>query len=263
MIDELPNYMERVSAANRAWKAKTSSKSKADAFRTVRQTLASMCIGPTRCAYCEDSLADEIEHIQPKNFFPERVFVWENYLFACGPCNGPKGNRYGILNNNVVEEIVRAPKGKIHPLPAGQSALINPRTEDPLLFLELDMGGITPEGIEIPGTFEFLPRDTLNAEVQARAVFSIYVLGLNREVIRVARENAFGGFRALLREFVNEKVQDAPQKRLDELRDDLLSTPHLTVFAEMRRQQHYFPALRALFKLAPEAEEWPIVPTYD
>lgn len=260
LIDAEPDYVSKVNAAKRAWDAKTSAKAKADAFQAVRQTLASMCVGPIRCAYCEDSLADEVEHIRPKNFFPEHVFAWENYLFACGPCNGPKGSRYGVVANGNVAEFVRAPKDPVTPPPDGVSALINPRTEDPLDFLELDLGGTTPEGIEVPATFGFLPKDTATVDAQARAAFSINVLGLNREVMRVARENAFGGFRARLREYVVEKEGGASVARLNELRDDLLSTPHLTVFAEMRRQQAYLPDTHALFARAPEAEIWPLIP---
>lgn len=261
LIDAETDYPAKVKAAKKAWDTKTSTRAKATAFQIVRQTLASMCIGPVRCAYCEDSLADEVEHIRPKNFFPEHVFEWKNYLFACGPCNGPKGSRYAVLNHDAVIEFVRVPRDVIEPPPAGPSALIDPRAEDPQKFFELDLGGTTPDGIELPGTFEFLPSDVATLGAQARAVFSIEVLGLNREVMRVARENAFGGFRARLREYAEEKANGASPARLDDLRDNLLSTPHLTVFAEMRRQQVYLPAIRALFTLAPEAETWPLIPS--
>ncbi|MCC4296625.1 HNH endonuclease family protein [Aurantimonas coralicida] len=261
LIDAEPDYASKVTAAGRAWDTKTSTKAKAEAFRDVRQTLASMCLGPIRCAYCEDSLADEVEHIRPKTFFPEHVFAWENYLFACGPCNGPKGNRYGVVANGNVAEFVRTRKDPVTPPPGGISALIDPRTEDPLDFLDLDLGGTTPDGIDVPATFDFLPKDTATEDARARAAFSIDVLGLNREVMRVARENAFGGFSARLREYVIEKQDGASDARLKELRDNLLSTPHLTVFAEIRRQKAYLPNIQALFAFAPEAESWPLIPS--
>ena len=40
----------------------------------------------------------------------------------------------------------------------------------------------------------------------------------------------------------------------------LLSTPHLTVFAEMRRQKAYLPQIAHLLAIAPEAETWPLTP---
>jgi uncharacterized protein (TIGR02646 family) len=259
-IDAEPDYPAKVKAAKEAWESKLSTRAKTEAFQMIRQRLARMCVGPVRCAYCEDSLADEVEHIRPKNFFPNLLFVWENFLFSCGPCNGPKGSRYGVVAANAVTEVLRRRGSPIVPPPQGPSALIDPRTEDPLDFLELDLGGTTPTGAELVATFELLPFTGGSAVDHARAQFTIDVLGLNREVIRVARANAFGGFRARLREYVVKKQANACNQVLDRLRDDLLSTPHLTVFAEMRRQKMFLPEIRALLDAAPEAEAWPLTP---
>lgn len=258
-IDLLPSYPEKVEAAAAAWASKMSSKPKQHAFTVVRRVLAEMCVGPVRCAYCEDSLADEIEHILPKNLFPSKTFEWRNYLFACGPCNGPKSNRFGILSGASVEEFTRARGDLMTPPPAGISALVNPREDDPLDFFELDLGGIGQNGAQVEGTFLLISNVDAAPEVQARADFTIDLLGLNREVMRVARRNAFGGFRARLREYVSER-QTGFNDRLEALRVDILRTPHLTVFAEMRRQKMYLPEIRDLLELAPEAETWALVP---
>lgn len=68
-------------------------------FGAVRKRLATMCSGARRCGYCEDSVGDEVEHIEPKDLYPEKVFVWENYLLACGPCNRGKNNRFSVIRN--------------------------------------------------------------------------------------------------------------------------------------------------------------------
>ena len=47
--------------------------------------------------YCEDSVADEVEHFRPKDLYPDVVFAWRNYLYACGQCNGGKNNRFSIV----------------------------------------------------------------------------------------------------------------------------------------------------------------------
>jgi hypothetical protein len=219
-----------------------------------------MCVGPVRCAYCEDSLADEVEHVRPKNLFPELAFRWPNYLFACGPCNGPKSNRYGVVVGDIVEEFVRRPRDPILPPPEGPTALVDPRTEDPTEFLELDLGGVAADGLVLDGTFDFLPREEVAVSAQARAAFTIDVLGLNREIMRVARKNAFGGFRARLREYAEEKEAGAEVVELSRLRTDLLRTPHLTVFAEMRRQRNVLPEVDELLARAPEAAAWSLVP---
>lgn len=257
-VDGAGDYASRVAAAGTEWNNKLSSGFKQMAFRTIRTTLSEMCIGPVRCAYCEDSLADEIEHILPKSWFPESTFRWLNYVFACGPCNGPKGNRCGVVVGDSVTELERRRGDPAAPPVSGQSAMINPRTEDPLYFLELDIGGQTESGEAIEGTFNFLPAIGISAKDEARASFTINVLGLNREVIRVARANAFGGFRARLQQYVEIKEHLAPASELEELKGDLLRTPHLTVFAEMRRQRKFWDYLRDIFDKAPEIMDWPL-----
>ena len=128
-----------------------------------------MCIGPIRCAYCEDSLAEQIEHIRPKDFFPGICFDFDNYLYACGPCNRPKSNRYGTVVGNVVEEVIRRRGDAVVPPPAGPTALIDPRFEDPLDFFDLDMGGTAPDGTVIAPTFQILTRDDIVPNAAARA----------------------------------------------------------------------------------------------
>lgn len=89
-INALPSYSEKVEQA----KAKYENRAGTVTFKNIRGTLATMCSGNRRCCYCEDSLADEVEHIRPKSLYPELVFVWENYLYSCGPCNSKKSNNY-------------------------------------------------------------------------------------------------------------------------------------------------------------------------
>lgn len=258
VIDDERSYAARVPRADALWKARVSTKQGRAAFKIVRETLAKMCVGPVRCAYCEDSLADEVEHILPKSLFPDLTFVWANYCFSCGPCNGPKSNRYGTIHAGGLREFIRKRNDPVLPPPAGQSALIDPRHEDPTEFLELDLGGQLPDGQDLDGTFEFLPRESLLDEDHLRAKFTIDVLGLNREVIRASRANAFGGFRARLREYAVALESGATDMQLDMLKSDLLRTPHLTVFHEMRRQRAYLPSISALFTRAPAALDWPL-----
>lgn len=258
-VDAGADYAARVALAKSQWDSKTSSEAKKAAFQSIKNNLDHMCVGPRRCAYCEDSLADEIEHILPKDVFPEATFRWSNYLFACGPCNGPKNNRYGVVvDGGEVVEFIRKRGDPIVPPPAGPSGCINPRLEDPLELLDLDLGGQAPSGETFDGTFNFMPAEGLGADNLARAAFSIDVLGLNREVMCVARANAFGGFRARLVEYRVVQEQGGSEGQLARLRDDLLKTHHLTVFAEMRRQKQLLPEIDALFDAIPEAMAWPL-----
>lgn len=256
VVDAETDYPLQVELAKKLWKEKLNTNVRKALFGKVRETLADMSVGCVRCAYCEDSLADEIEHILPKSFLPSLTFVWENYLFACGPCNGPKNNRYGIIANGALEEIIRKTNDLVVAPTLGPSALINPRSEDPMKYLELDLGGVTSNGTVLAATFQFVIRDNIQPEDEVRAKFTIEVLGLNREVIRVARQNAFGGFRARLKEYVVEAKSGGADDLLDTLRQDILKAPHITVLSEMMRQNIYLPEIKRLIDEVPHTLYW-------
>ena len=42
------------------------------------------------CAYCEADCKGEVDHFRPKSRFPELVYEWSNWLFACHDCNHAK-----------------------------------------------------------------------------------------------------------------------------------------------------------------------------
>ncbi|MCI0439594.1 MAG: TIGR02646 family protein [Chloroflexi bacterium] len=42
------------------------------------------------CAYCEELDPGEVEHFRPKSRFPELVYDWANWVFACHNCNYAK-----------------------------------------------------------------------------------------------------------------------------------------------------------------------------
>jgi len=68
-IDALLDYAARVKAGKDRWDARMNTKKGKERFHEVRTALARLCPGARRCHYCEDSAADEIEHLWPKNFY--------------------------------------------------------------------------------------------------------------------------------------------------------------------------------------------------
>jgi uncharacterized protein (TIGR02646 family) len=168
-------------------------------FDAVKIKLTEMCSGARRCVYCEDSVADEVEHIHPKDLYPNFCFQWDNYVYACGNCNGPKNNKFAIFrkdNGNFQE--VNPPRGTIATEPtAGSDALINPRIEDPLDFCMLDLSSTFKfVVIKKPGSIDAHKADyTFNT-----------VLRLNeREFLRKARENAYTNYKSRLGYYTSEK----------------------------------------------------------
>ena len=245
-VDNLPTYKDRVQHAKHLFKA---SNTRTNAtFREIRVFLDEMCSGSRRCCYCEDSYADEVEHILPKDLFPEQAFVWLNYLYACGPCNSPKGSRFAVIDQSgALLEITRKPNDPIVPPVQGQPALVNPRTEDPLHYIELDL----------IDTFMFQPNEELSQADFFRAGYTIQLLALNiREVLVQSRRTAYGSYRARLYEYRDKKLIGAPQSELDALAEGISTMGQPTVWIEMKRQAVLIDELRDLFAEIPEALNW-------
>lgn len=216
-------------------------------FRVVRDQLAAMSPGARRCGYCEDSAAGEVEHIAPKNLYPEKTFAWENYLYACGPCNRGKGGRYPvIIPDGQFVDVSRRSGQAIRKPPSGYPALINPRMENPLDFFDL----------EITETFRFIPRLDLSRRDEQRAGCTIEILKLNRSVLVRARRNAYCTYRARLVEYRNGCDNNAPRPVLNRLAKAVQSIDHPTVWREMQRQRTVISELGNLFADVPEALDW-------
>jgi len=243
-VDDKPSFPEKVAEGKKLFSG-YNKKSNA-AFKVVRAHLAEMSGGTIRCNYCEDSNANQVEHIYPKNFYPEKCFVWENYCYACGPCNQPKSDLFAVFEDATGSEVnvKTIPIGT--PPPKGKALLVDPRAEKPLDYLFLDT----------TNTFRFVP---FKADVRdfRRAEYTIEILGLNsRNQLVRARKVAFGSFKARLFEYVSKKESGAPVSQLEPLIDSLRSEHHQTVWQEMIRQRSLHDELDDLFRRAPEALTW-------
>lgn len=246
-IDIIGSYSAKVAAAKMQFRARNIRDN--PTFATIRTTLSSMCSGAQRCCYCEDSAADEVEHVCPKDIYPEAVFVWENYLYACGPCNGPKSNQYAIFDGatGAITNVSRKAKAPVVPPPVGEHVLINPRRENPLKFLVLDL----------IDTFEFVPVYNLSEKDKQRAIYTRKVLRLNeRDLLVQARKSAYASYVARLKEYISERDSGASEATLLRFVKGIQGMHHPTVWKEMQRQHAHIPELNQLFEAAPEAMGW-------
>jgi hypothetical protein len=241
-IDACSSYAERISHARQRFD--NENRPGNAAFDAVKITLASMCSGACRCMYCEDSCASEIEHFCPKSFYPDLVFAWLNYLYSCGPCNRTKLNHFRILSTaGEFVDLFRRRGGSVVEPAAGSPVLLNPRVEDPLAFLSLDL----------VDTFHFVPRHAKDTLEHARAQYTIMLLKLNaREILPVARREAYLSYRARLHEYVDIRGSLAS----DHLAEAIRRCGHPTVWVEMKAQAHLIADLKPLFEAAPEALAW-------
>ncbi len=246
-VDAEREYARRVARAKKEFKAKN--KKDNATFAAVKEKLTEMCAGARRCCYCEDSFADEVEHIFPNDLYPERCFLWRNYLYSCGPCNGPKNSKFAVFAavSGEFTNVTRRRNAPVTPPAAGDAVLLNPREEDPMALIWLDFL-----------TFYYQPDPLLDEDsnIYKRAEYTIKVLRLNeREALARARKSAFRSFRALLKEYIIERPSLAAEDR-DERRRNLLDMHHPSVWEEMKRQKDLHHELSSLFEQAPETLQW-------
>ncbi len=243
-IDAVGDYVDRVVEAKRLFRSRRNSST----LQEVRRTLQTMCGSIRRCMYCEDSRADEIEHFRPRDLYPEAVFLWSNLLFACGPCNGNKRNRFFVFaaTDDELIDVTRVAGAEVLPPVVGEPVLIDPRHEEPLELLEL----------ELRHTLRFAPRLRKDTRARKRAERTIEVLRLNSDLLVKARRGTFASLMALLRHYLEKKRQGGTAKALRRIRSVITLQPHPTVWAEMKRQHLRFDELARMFEQAPEALAW-------
>ncbi len=256
-IDVLKTFSERSKKAEEMFKNRKNNK----AFEDVKECLAKMCNSTQRCVYCEDSQANEVEHIYPKSLFPGKCFRWDNYVYACGLCNKHKGNKFAIFrDDNGQFQEVNPPNSKIPATepPTGEAVMINPRVENPLEYFMLDL----------LGTFKFVVKPGLLEKAKKKADYTLNtVLRLNdadnkREVLRKGRKNAFKHYKRILSEYVSKKQQGAPEIQLQKIIEGIQGENHSTVWKEMQRYHQkgilksIDEELEKLFEASPEALNW-------
>lgn len=243
-IDTLSSYQDKVIQCPRKWKNKSSS----PALNEVRDTLKSMCLGVERCMYCEDNCGHTVEHIQPKTFYPEKTFIWENFLFVCAKCNSDKGNKHAVFSedNSIIIQLERKNGVDIVEPTIGAEVFINPRLDYPSEFLELELLG---------GTFQFIPKYGLTPSDKLRTEHTIDILDLNRDVLTEARKTSYHLYKSVFTDFINTKAKG---KKHDFFPDGLRKMNHPTVWYEMKRQNQLIPELKTLFEEEPSALNWQI-----
>jgi 5-methylcytosine-specific restriction endonuclease McrA len=235
-------FEEQVVEAKRQWDSKNNTVEGKTVFTQIRDLLKKMSACEEHCVYCEAGIADEIEHIFPKRLYPQKTFLWENYLYACGICNGTyKNDKFAIFDNHTFIDI--SPKRSNYIEPQNEDAVfISPRAENPMDSIILDFE-----------TFFFVPFAQKNSKEYQRAYYTINtVLSLNRPVLVKARRNAFAHYQNYLIAYRN--ANRGAEKR--KYKKEILTASHPTVWEEMKRQQIWTPSISNLFVGIVEVLAW-------
>jgi uncharacterized protein (TIGR02646 family) len=241
-IDILPTYPEQVKKASSLWSNKPD-----DTFDEVKLALETMCSGVQRCVYCEDSHGNQIEHMKPKQLYPNHAFVWDNYVFSCGVCNNTKRAYFAVFDaNDKVIDVTRKPKAPKVPPQDGASVFLNPRIEDGIEYLILDL----KDG------FMFVPMFGISERDKQRAIYTRDLIDLNRDMLINARRNAYEGYLAYLELYILKHNNQAGADELQRVINLIKNNHHPTVWQEMKRQRGGIPEIEDLFQQAPEALDW-------
>lgn len=243
-IRRITTHSEKVKVAQNKWKSRRTTKT----LEHVCLKLEEMCSGNRRCCYCEDSVADEVEHIKPKSLYPELTFTWENYLYACGQCNGSKNNKYALFIGIVLTPV----QPSNSPPSPGNDVFINPRQDAPMNFFDLDLGQEIDDG-----TFQYLPKYGLSQSSvdYQRSEYTIEILGLNRDFLAVGRKSAALDFRARLYEY-QQKKQNLNAQQLQQFQRDFKSHSYPSVWEHIKAQYQSLPEINQFFQQFPEIQNW-------
>lgn len=271
-IDALSSYKAQVKQAKVLWQNKKKTNPQKAAFNRVERELQKIAIGANHyCNYCEKNEGTTIEHIYPRGLFPNKTFVWENYLWTCKECNGKyKVSQFQIFKSPNSSEIIDLVKDYSFVRPFNEDAVfINPRVENPLDYLQLNLES---------GCFESKENDT-NTRGYKRAAYTLETLQLNtRNKLVASRQKAYQNYQDLLQQYidmqqstssealiaifsVSNNTKKSPwEKQKDlanlEFQTMLLHQAHPTVWKEMQRQVESIPLLKKLFQQIPEALAW-------
>jgi len=199
-----------------------------------------------RCPYCEDNTVHQVDHHRPISLDPRGTFLWGNFVYACGICNGKKLHKW-----HVFDPATSTNQKALDPLTATLADLslppvfIDPRREDPADFLKIDL----------TGTFTLIPRYPAGSQEAIRAIFTRDQLALDEGELPAHRKRAYSYFIERLDRYTQAKAAGVATE-IARCRGLVMEQDHLGVWREMQRQHGSVPALTTLFGLAPEALTW-------
>jgi uncharacterized protein (TIGR02646 family) len=263
-IDTEPEFEKRCEKAQSTWKNK--SKSTAEQLIDRLRELSSL---KWHCHYCEDNEDSDIEHICPKSFFPEKTFVWENYLLACKLCNsGYKLDHCFLIDENG--NLAKLPR-KQRPQQDAQHAFINPRSENPNDLLLLNLQTFTFHNIAQPGsiewhrvekTLEILQLNNRDKLIRSRKAAAIQCYDLMDRLCRILRATTHSEVERLLHPdfepIDHSKELSIIQSEISQsFRDFLLSQRHPAVWHAIKVvASKTEPKWQEIFNQIPEALSW-------
>lgn len=133
------------------------------------------------CGYCEEEVDQSqasVDHFRPKSKFPELVYEWSNWVFACRDCNNEKEDKWPL-------------NGYVDPC----ACLMSERPEN---YFDFDTY-----------TGEILPKLGLSPERRSKAWVMIKDIGLNKDFHIRRRNEQIKAIRSRLSELADTRPPNA------------------------------------------------------
>jgi uncharacterized protein (TIGR02646 family) len=269
-VNDKVSFADRTAKAQSLWDSKNTrhSSAKRKAFLEIREKLKAMCISVGICNYCEQSEANDIEHIYPKSFFPIFAFLWTNYLLVCKQCNTAfKLDRCFVMDSSGTIHITVRGQEPTHPT----IAFINPRKENPATYMimntqnfefEILDGLSTTDYNKADKTIEILALNTRDTLIATRRAAAQYFYDRIDRLSKLLNAETIEQLHHLLTPYDNY-LDDS--KTLDELKagikagfkKDILQHAHPSVWAAIKLvDSKATPKWITLFQQLPEALTW-------
>ena len=267
-VDNKVSFAEKAAKAQSLWHGINSPPNRKAAFVEIREKLMKMCVSVGICNYCEQSEANDIEHIYPKSFFPIFAFVWTNYLLVCKQCNTAfKLDKCFVMDSSGTIHVTVRGQEPTHPT----IAFINPRTENPATSMimntqnfefEILDGLSTTDYNKADKTIEILALNTRDTLIATRKAAAIYFYHRIELLNRLLNADTIEQIHHLLTPY-DAYLDDT--KTLTELKSDIkvgfkqdiLQHAHPTVWAAIKLvDSKTTPKWMTLFQQLPEVLTW-------
>jgi len=262
-IDQKSTFLQKASKAQSSWDSKS-----VTTFAKVKDTLLLMNISKGICNYCEQNESNDIEHIEPKSFFPEKTFVWENYILACKQCNsGHKLDKCFVFDSNGDLKFLER---SIEPS-TKDVAFINPRTDDPNNYMiltfpsyqfEILEGNSQRQTLIAQKTIEILELNTRAVLVEARKNAANYYFSILDRLVRIRAVRTNKALKSILSP-VDSLIDDTKPLNLlkaeitESYKNHIISYQHPSVWYSIKKISSIIdPTWKRLFSKIPEALNW-------
>lgn len=275
-IDQCSSYKEQVLLANQLWQQKKKTGAQKAAFQRIEKALQQLAIGSQHyCNYCEHTPGTSIEHIFPKSFYPQKTFLWENFLWTCTACNQQaKTAQFRLFTSpDDTQTLELKQDGQFVPPPNEDAVLIHPRLENPRDYLQLDL---------TTGLFHSRNTDP-TSRAYLRAQYTIELLQLNsRKALVKGRQAALKQYTQFLSLYLAvleaQQVEELPtlppliqahiirrpKLNLNQQKTQyalaiqacLMQYIHPTVWCAMQEQAPNHPSLKHYFEQLPIVYTW-------